>query len=358
MRSLFLLLLLLPSSLSTDIKILVPVVVKDSAGNAVTDLKVSDFQVSGPKSSRVVDMSLVSAETSRDDKKTQPLFVIYDAANIPTSSTQLNIRDMRDFLSEVASHSLPITFLVNTKAGLQQIYNPQTPPTTLAAALEATAQPPTLTVDGSGDPGFQEQVNSLKLLGSAALVNRPRVDAAVDQIQSLEAFARMVGDVPGHKALVWVTTASPVSATQDPGYWSTTTYQPGSTSDGSMRADKPLLPAYEALVAKLNASHISVYPFFFSQANPQNDQVLWASWLGLKQLAESTGGLAYRLGQQTSLSAAVHSTISDFGPYYMLVVEVPAAKQLDWIPLHIKANRPGLTVRAAPGFLSVPAKTK
>ena len=358
MRSLLLLLLLLPSSLSTDIKILVPVVVKDTAGHAVTDLKVSDFQVSGPKSNKVLDMSLIPAGTSREDKKTQPLFVIYDAANIATNSAQLNIRDVRHFLSEVASRGLAVTFLVNTKAGLQQIYNPQTPPTTLAAALEATAQPPTLTVDGSGDPGFQEQVNSLKLLDSAASVNRPRVDAAVDQMQSLEAFARMVADVPGRKALVWVTTASPVSATQDPAYWSTTTYQPGSTSDGSMRADRPLLPAYQAVVEKLNASHVSVYPFFFSQANPQNDQVLWASWVGLKQLAESTGGVAYRLGQQTSLSAAVHSTISDFGPYYMLVVEAPAAKQLDWIPLHIKANRPGLTLRASPGFLSVPGKTK
>ena len=101
-----------------------------------------------------------------------------------------------------------------------------------------------------------------------------------------------------------------------------------------------------------------MYPFFFSQVNPQNDQIIWASWQGLKQLAETTGGMPYRLGQQTSLSAAVQSTTADFGPYYMLVIEAPASKQLDWIPLHVKTNRPGLTVRAAPGFLSVPARTR
>ncbi|MFZ0315195.1 MAG: hypothetical protein WAL85_21020 [Candidatus Korobacteraceae bacterium] len=49
MRRLLLLLLLLPLPLISQVKILMPVVVKDAAGKPVTDLKLSDFQVSGPK---------------------------------------------------------------------------------------------------------------------------------------------------------------------------------------------------------------------------------------------------------------------------------------------------------------------
>lgn len=80
--------------------------------------------------------------------------------------------------------------------------------------------------------------------------------------------------------------------------------------------------------------------------------------MGLRQLADSTGGLAFRLGEQTSFAAAVDATLRDFGSYYMLTTEVPSPKELDWIPLKIKVDRPGLTLRAAPGFLALkPLKT-
>jgi hypothetical protein len=55
---------------------------------------------------------------------------------------------------------------------------------------------------------------------------------------------------------------------------------------------------------------------------------------------------------------AVRLTQADFGPYYIVAVVAPPPTKLDWIPVKIKVNRPGLKVRAAPGFLGLkPVKT-
>ncbi len=174
----------------------------------------------------------------------------------------------------------------------------------------------------------------------------------------------MLQQLPGRKALVWVVTTSPVSATQDPRYWrpvipGVAIYEgqprgPASISE-TTQPDKPLLPMYEAMVEELNAAHVSVYPILHHLANPVSVGYVWDSWKGVQQLAESTGGLAF----QTSILSGVQPTIEDFGPYYMLAVEVPTPKELDWIPVKITINRPGVTVRAAPGFLGLkPVKTK
>jgi VWFA-related protein len=350
MRTLLLFLLLLPWSLFAQVKILMPVVVKDTAGKAAADLKESDFKVSGPKNVRVAELALVSPQTVMQDDSRSPIVMIYDAANIPTDSSRLNVRDLRDFLGQVASRQLPVTLLVNTEAGLRLIHNARTPPEILSAALSATSkekttQPPVPVTD----PKVEEEARNLDFLNTAIRVTRSRLDADVDQMKSLLAFARLVQQSPGRKALVWVTVASPVSATELPAYWGTT----------EVRSDRALLPMYEAMVEELNSAHVSVYPLLFTQANPESYGYLWDSWMGLKQLAESTGGLAFRLGQQTSLLAAVDATTSDLGSYYMLAMEAPTPKELDWIPVKITVDRPGLTVRAAPGFLGLkPAKTK
>src|SRR5215471_13954963 len=114
MRLLFLLILLLPSSLFSQVKALMPVVVKDASGKAVTNLKLTDFQVSGPKTSKVTDVSLVPAEASEPNENTSSVTVLFDASNIPTNRSQLNIREIRGFLGDVASRRLAVTFLVNT----------------------------------------------------------------------------------------------------------------------------------------------------------------------------------------------------------------------------------------------------
>jgi len=253
---------------------------------------------------------------------------------------------MRDFLHEVAQRRFAVTVLINTEAGLRLVYDSRTPPEILLAALARTAQPKTMPSDikaETTDATAEEQARNLTFLNTTGLVHRSRLNAGVDQMNSLLAFAHLAQRLPGRKALVWVATNPPVLDTRNPAYWNqTTTF-----------VDKHLLPMYEATVEELNAARVSVYPLLFSRTNPIQFGNDWGSWMGLTQLAESTGGLASRLGDQGSLLAAVHAALADLGPYYMLAVEVPIPKELDWIGVKIKATRPGVTVRAASGFLSL-----
>jgi VWFA-related protein len=340
MRTLLILVLLLPWSLLAQVKILMPVVVKDAAGQAVPDLKESDFKVSGPKNIALTDIAVVNPQPMKQDDARSSLVMIYDAVNLPTRSFELNVRDIRDFLSQAAKRKFPITLLVNSARGLRLIYNARTAPEVLLAALAATAESKTGAAEAARAlaPAVREQIEALQLLNTTVNLPRSRLEAGVDQMNSL--LARLLRPFPGRKALMWVTVASPVGATEIPAYWGTTT----------THADQSLLPMYEATIEELNAADVSVYPFLFSQANPKDYGYLFDIWMGLKQLAESTGGMALRLGQETSLGAAADATMHDFGPYYMLTTEVSAPKELGWIPVKIKLDRPGVTVRERRDF--------
>jgi hypothetical protein len=160
MRTWLLLLFLLPSYLVSQVKILMPVVVKDSAGKSVTDLKAADFQVTGPKNISIVDLSVISPQTVSSTDPKASVVMIYDAVNIPTNTFDRNVGDLREFLADVASHRLPVTLLVNTNAGLRLVYNARTSPEVLSAALAATADKKTKQPEAA-DPKVEEQARNL-----------------------------------------------------------------------------------------------------------------------------------------------------------------------------------------------------
>ena len=331
MRRLFVLLLLLPLPLVSQVKILMPVVVKDAGGKAVTDLKISDFQVSGPKNVRIDNMWLVQpAMVSGEDTRT-PVVVLYDAANATDPYPNLRTKWLRSFLAEVAEHSLPITFYVNTPRGLQVVYEPGTPPEVLAAALNLRENQKPAT----NDPKVTDQAQKLKLLDTSSRV-RPVVPfheyGPINQMSSLIDLAKRLGDSDKRKAVLWLADAT---------YYF---YFPNSPSANS------LIPLSEMATEQLNAADVSVYPDFFDfRGTSTIGQV--DDWLhGQQKLAACTGGLSLTIG---SISDALQTVLADFSPYYMLAVAVPTPKETDWIPVKIKVNRPGLTVRAAPGFLGL-----
>ncbi len=105
-------------------------------------------------------------------------------------------------------------------------------------------------------------------------------------------------------------------------------------------------PKYELMLEALNRACVSVYPACSADIYDP-------------PLALSTGGQTfswYSFKGTVKVSSdwdAVQAALADFGPYYMLVVSAPTPKELDWIPVKIKVNRPGVTVRAAPGFLGL-----
>lgn len=152
-------------------------------------------------------------------------------------------------------------------------------------------------------------------------------------------FAHLVQQWPGAKALIWFASYAPVKVALDTNLW-----------DQSNMIARPLLPPYEGMVEELNAANVSVYPVYTGRANPVNNGYASDNFVGLQQIAQFTGGLASRY---TSITEAVNSTLSDIDPHYMLAISVPTPKDLDWIPVKIKVNRPGVKVRASPGFFGL-----
>lgn len=309
MRRLLLLLLLLPLPLVSQVKILMPVVVKDAGGKPATDLKLSDFQVSGPKNVSIDQIWLVPPQTVSEQDTSVPITVLYDAADAANPNPDLRAKWIRDFLGEVAQHRALVTFYIYTADGLKLIYDPATPPQVLTAALALVEK----RHGTSNDPQVEEQAKKIELLTTSAQVRTFRFDYARNQMLGLIALARLLPASDKRKAVISITTGPLIG----------------------IRVDEA--PIQEMMCEQFNASRISLY---LPTADPAGT---WG------RLALSTGGRGG--GSNTaSLWGVLQATLADFGPYYMLAVAVPTPKETDWIPVKIKVNRPGLAVRATPGF--------
>ncbi len=310
---LFLLLLSLP--LVAQVKVLMPVVVKDASGKAVTDLKISDFQVSGPKNASIDKMWLVPPQTVSEQDKRIPVTVLYDAADAANSHPEIWAKWIRAFLGEVAQHRVPVTFYIYTAEGLKLIYDPATSPQVLTAALALVEK----RQGASNHPQVEEQAKRIELVSTSARVTRFRFDYVSNQMKSLVAVAHLLPVSDKRRAVVWITA--------DIADWDRTT------------------PMQEMMCEQFNAAHISLYPL--ESENNYFDPVGT-----LVRLALSTGGRTFNNDSMwnDSMWNDVQDVLTDFGPYYMLAIAVPTPKETGWIPIKIKVNRPGLTVRAAPGF--------
>lgn len=329
MRSAILLLsLLLPWSLFSEVKVLIPVVAKDASGQPITDLTVADLQVSGPHGIGIDDLQLIPPTTSKRDLGIQ-LVILYDAANSRNPYPDLREKWLLAFLDTVAKNRLPATFFINTTDGLQSIYDPATGAEVLSAAL-ILASTSNATTDNQQ---VQEQVRKLKLLSTTSRTHIFRFDARENQLNSLLAIARLEQGSPTRKALLWFTDVTLFST----GQWSKPT--------------DPPIPTYESVVEQLNASHVSVYPDLFNWRGFSSTDPSYYWYYAQQELAEATGGLSLTTD---SISKAIEAVTADLGSYYMLTVTVPDPKKLDWVAVKIKVRRPGLTVRAPSGFLGSP----
>ena len=335
MRRLFLFLCFLPLPTLSQVKILIPVVVKDAAGQIVTNLAVSDFRVSGPKGASIDQMWLVAPQTVSGDDSRTPVVVLYDAANATCPAElfrgspgaypeecsnpypDLRIKWLRDFLAMVAKDRLPVTFLISTVEGVQVIYDPRVAsPEVLSAALLLTESPKAK----SSDLNVEEQAKRLGLLTTSPRINTFRFDSAGSQINSLTALTQMLPQSDKRKLVVWLVG---------------TVFVPRGTSDDPTWDSRA---SYEIMTEQLNAAQVSIYADLFNRNEVGAEQLL----------PKSTGGKTIADG---SIANAVRATLSDFGPYYMLAVSVPDdPKDLDWIAVKVKVDRPGISVRAAPGF--------
>jgi hypothetical protein len=304
------------------VKILMPVVVKNADGQAVTDLKASDFQVSGFKGTQLEKMWLVPPETVSAQDTHTPVYVLYDAANSDNAYPEVKLKWLRGFLGNAARNRTPVTFFVNTGEAVELVYSPATTPEILSAALQLTENAGAT----SPDKEVQEQANRLKLLATNRIRNI-RYDQGNDQAKSLADLSHLLPQTEGRKVVLWL--ASPV-------YLPRREEMFGETSRNQTWDSRPM---YEVAVEQLNAVHASVYTDVFTALPDAQVHAL---------VSENTGGLCF-----SGDPNPVQTILADFGPYYLLGVQAPTPYQNGWVPIKIKVNRTGVTVRAATGFFGL-----
>lgn len=317
-RSLLILLaLFLPRPLISQVRILMPVVVKDAGGKDVTDLKMSDFQITGPKSTKIENMWLIPAQGVSEQGRNIPITVLYDAADARDPNPEVKAKWILAFLSDVAQHRAPVAFYITTADGPRLIYDPATPPEVLSAALMLIEK----SQAASADPQVEQQTEKLKLIRSTAQVRTFRFDYVFNQMKSLMELARLLPASDKRRPIVWLTSSF---------------FGWPHDQDISMQ---------EAMCEQFNASRISLYPL--------EPEELRSSPIGtMEQLARMTGGSALNSGTMWNgpMWNVLQGMLGDFGPYYMLGVAFPTPREEGWISVKIKVSRPGLTVRGAPGF--------
>ncbi len=303
---------------ASQVKILMPVVVKDAAGKPSTDLKVSDFSVSGPKDVSIDRMWLVPPQTVSDEDPRTSVFLVYDAVNTDPPS-DLRTKRIRSFLSMVAKDRAPVTFFINTANGLQLIYEATTPPEVLSSALTLTENRHAK----SADPEVEQQAKKLRLLSTP--IRADDIERLRSGAEGLIEVAHRLRGSDKRKAVIWL------------------------TNEPYLEGHENL---YEITVETLNAAHISVYPNLLELGGSAAGNAKPEAIHNQQRLADCTGGMGLGLTKD-SMWDALQATLADFGSYYILGVALPVPKETDWKPIGITVNRPGLTVRAAPGFVGL-----
>lgn len=240
---------------ASQVKILMPVVVKHASGKAVTDLKLSDFSVSGPKDVSIDRMWLFPPQTVSDEDPRTSVFVVYDAVNTDLHPN-LRTKSIRSFLSMVAKDRAPVTLFINTASGLQLIYEVATPPEVLSSALTLTENRHAK----STDPEVEQQAKKLRLLGTPIRAND--IERLRSRAEGLIEVAHRLQGSDKRKAVIWLT--------NEP-------YLDGNES------------LYEITVETLNAAHISVYPNLFELESSTSDNPKSDGIRGQQRLADCTG---------------------------------------------------------------------
>jgi len=348
-----------------DTKVLVPVVVNPVGGHLVLDLKTADFSAEGPKDVKLESAQLVPAEALPDPQHTIPVFILYDAYFFPAPVQTIIGSQLLEFLGEVAQHPSPVTLVVNTTSGLKPVYDFGTDPKVLADALAVLN-----TGAKASDSKVKEQVDRLKILRTYIPAPSAVEDQSKLQFAGLTSIAQILGRSPNRKAVLWMTWNYWLGTGMYTTNWTLNTMaeQRSLSSVAGSRSEDLLAnasdtrygsvpPLYQKAISSLNTAHISVYALQLYNPNDPtfslSDPNVRNTAEGLRQVAACTGGVNMKDFTQMKVGQAVSQVRADGGPYYMLTISAADIKKTDWVPIKVKVNRDGLSIRTAPGFLGL-----
>ena len=391
--------------------VLVDVVVRDKAGQPVTDLQASDFTVS--EKGKAQKLAVFALErpapaatlpslppnvfTNRPGYRMPegPLTILLlDGMNTQIANQNYARQQLLKYLrtQHQANQRMAVFALGNTLRVLQDFTSD---PRLLRAALEgyatteaqalAAAAPRPPSKMAAGDEGrlggniaerMRNQLHQFETEQSATNLER-RIGGT---LAALRLIARAMAGYPGRKNLIWVSASFPVVLFPDSALPSVRATLLGAqnASTNVMRSYEPELKATENL---LSQAQVAVYPVdarglvgggsvadasnsglneagllrigadYGNTVTSQSAQLV-DSTAAMKDLADETGGRAYT--SRNDIDNAVALGVADGSTYYLLGY-YPEDKSADgtFRKISVEVSRPGVQVRHRPGYYAI-----
>jgi VWFA-related protein len=390
--------------------VLVDVVVRDKAGQPVTDLQASDFTVS--EKGKAQKISIFALERPAPAATPPPMppnvftnrpgyrmpegpltILLLDGMNTQIANQNYARQQLLKYLKtqHQANQRMAVFALGNTLRVLQDFTSD---PRLLRAALEsyAAAESPAL-AEGAPRPPSKLASGDARLGGAAAdrmrtLLGQFETEQSATNLErrisgtlaALRLIARAMAGYPGRKNLIWVSASFPVVLFPDAALPSLHVTMLGSqnATTNVMRSYEPELKATENL---LSEAQVAVYPVdarglvgaggvadasnsglnsagllrlgadYGNTVTSQSAQLV-DSTAAMKDLADETGGRAYY--SRNDIDNAVALGIAD-GSIYYLIGYYPEDKSADgsFRKISVNVDRPEMQVRHRPGYYAI-----
>jgi VWFA-related protein len=356
----------------------VSVLVHDRQGQPVSDLKKEDFTITERgKPQQISFFAMASTDKPATPPVTLPphIFsnVLAEHAGVPTSVTvvlldllnttwsdqQYARKALIEFLGQIQPQDRIAIFALG-KRSLTMLHDYTTDSVSLLSRIAKLKGEAPSDLDASTlNPDTQQELQDLDLstLGDA---NQREADfftagRVVNTLETLEAIAQHLSNLPGRKNLIWLSGGFPLTIGFDV-----------IPEIGSTRDRRTFTSEMDAAVRALNNSGIAVYPVdarglithLGFEASSRKPPPL-APRLGplipnldsMQELAERTGGIA---GYNTNdLSRAIRRAIDDSQVTYTIgFYSTDEAKDGKFRDVKIKVNRPHVDVRYRKGYFA------
>jgi VWFA-related protein len=362
----------------------VSVVVHDSHGHPVDDLKTSDFAVTeNGKPQQISFFSMTSADKSaappvalpphifsnvlaeKRDVPTSVTVVLIDLLNTSWTDQQYARKALLKFFQQIQPQDRVAIFALGRRS-LTLLHDYTTDSASLIARLQkATGEIPSELDASTLNANTQSELQSLGL-DAMADANQREADfftagRIVNTLSTLEAIAQHLSGVPGRKNLIWLSGGFPLTIGFDE-----------VPAIGSTRDQRTFTRETDAAVRALNNSGVAVYPvdarglmvlpgFDASvrgvpRVNPSATVSRMASinanMESMKELASRTGGRAAY--NTNDLARAIRQAIDDSRVTYTIgYYSTDDRQDGKFRPIHVKVNRPHVDVRYRKGYFAL-----
>ncbi len=355
-------------------RILVPVLVTDSSGRAISGLKAEDFAVKrGRDELKAVGVEEVEGAPPPGAQAKSPVFVVLDKTTVVVPQLGIAKPMLLRFLADSVRSGDPIGLFSITHKGIVVTHQPGTTPPVLAAALERLDSDTKVlggkfhselaqNVAENEKPAVEAELARLKQFGEAEQPSTRDIDEAFVQVRGLQQLASGMRRMPGRKQLLFVTGGFLFTVFESEGrltFLSVTDRaavnrlgfgqlpQVEAQQEYTQEA-RALTVEYERAIEMLNEAKVTIYPALITSSAINTDPML-------NTFSRATAGKFITF--QNELGPAAKEVAADSGNYYLVACEAPPLKGNDtkWVKLDVEVKRPGAKVRHPEGYFAMPA---